>query len=445
MRMLHPEESMGPHPSPDALDRLFAGQLDAPAARSLVAHLLECGPCRSSARSRLTESASDSYRTAFSEGTGEALREERVLALSRLQATSLWAELEPLAPTQRSILVAADERFREWALVDRLLELANDRGVDDRHAGLALAELALLLVGLLRPSRYPEALLADKRAAVLAALAGARRRTGDWRGAEAALSGARTALGSGSGDPLEDANLLHLEARLQLDLGQSDAAIRPLRRAAAIYHRLGEPAREGQVALLWAHAEGHRAPARGVELARRALSLFDAGSEPRGALAARHALIWFLNDSGASHEALSLLDEARPLYRQLGLTPPAFQQRWLEARIGYRLGNLEAAEQTYRSVWREFRSAGFNQDLTLVSLNLAEVFVRQDRTRRAALLLSTYESTLRRFKMHPDGLTLWGDLRASVADETDRTLGRLHDAALYFREAWCRPLLRRAA
>lgn len=57
---------------------------------------------------------------------------------------------------------------------------------------------------------------------------------------------------------------------------------------------------------------------------------------------------------------------------------------WLEARICRGLGELAAAERGLAAVWHAFRKAGFPRELTLVSLDLAEVYLAQGWRRSGA-------------------------------------------------------------
>ena len=73
--------------------------------------------------------------------------------------------------------------------------------------------------------------------------------------------------------------------------------------------------------------------------------------EPRCELAARHALVWFLNDCGLGWEALDLLGRTRPLYFLCRESQPRLTLPWLEARICRGLGRLDAAERGLAAVW----------------------------------------------------------------------------------------------
>ena len=126
------------------------------------------------------------------------------------------------------------------------------------------------------------------------------------------------ALDEGTGDPLERAGLLRVEASMEMSLGDWAAAAGRLRSAASIYRLYGERRQEARTLQQLALAVGWDDPVKGTQLAERALGLIEPGREPRLELASRHALIWFLNDCGMSCQALDLLERSLPLYRECG-------------------------------------------------------------------------------------------------------------------------------
>jgi hypothetical protein len=80
----------------------------------------------------------------------------------------------------------------------------------------------------------------------------------------------------------------------------------------------GDRHEEGRTLQKLALVLGHDDPALGAALAERALALIDPVREARCELAARHTLVWFLNDRGLGWEALDLLERTRPLYLLCG-------------------------------------------------------------------------------------------------------------------------------
>jgi len=110
--------------------------------------------------------------------------------------------------------------------------------------------------------------------------------------------------------------------------------------------------------------------------------LAEAPGETRVALLVRAGLVSIFTSGrsssssrGASSppawEALDLLERTRSLYLLCRESQPRLTLPWLEARICRGLGRLDAAARGLAAVWHHFREAGFRQELTLVSLDLA--------------------------------------------------------------------------
>jgi hypothetical protein len=380
----------------------------------------------------------------------------------QLEAVELWVALQEVPRARRLELVVSDPRYHTWALAARLLEGAGELQWRDTGEEIGWCRLAFAIAGRLPADRYPAALGGDLRARALGGLADALRLGGSLAAAGEALEGAWEALDEGSGDPLERAALLRFAANLQLTLGDGAAAADLLRPAVAIYRLYGDRHQQGRTLQKLALAVGHDDPQAGVSLAERALALVEPGREPRAELAARHALVWFLNDCGLGGQALELLEQSRRLYGQCGDGPPQLAMPWLEARICRRLGRLAAAERGLAGAWHQFRAAGLHQELTLVSLDLAEALTAQGKRRHALRLLTSCEGSLRRWRMHAEGLAAWRLVLAAASGTAEMADGGggggaaggdwereadvqaaqalLRAAALYFRRAWRRAL-----
>src|SRR5262245_14081527 len=177
---------------------------------------------------------------------------ERRLAESQEQANRerqlagvQWSSLVTHPPPRRLVMVLNDGRLHHWGLYDLLLERSRDAAADDPTAAVSLAVLALAVAERLDGRVYGGERVADFKTAALVTLGDARRRAGDLAGARLAISQARINLEMGTGDLLEEANLLGGLVSLLCDLGEYEKAAGTLERANALYRRLGEPRLEG--------------------------------------------------------------------------------------------------------------------------------------------------------------------------------------------------------
>jgi predicted Zn-dependent protease len=167
--------------------------------------------------------------------------------------------------------------------------------------------------------------------------------------------------------------------------------------------------------------------------------LIDSSTEPRLELCAKHDLAWFLTDSGQAEEALAILDRARPLYKRFPDNFTQLRLHWLEAKIAYRLGELSQAESIFGQLWEEFRTRDLNQEVVLVSIELAQVLTKKGEPARAAELAAQCFSTMQGFRLHNDALAAWIVFQDALTE--GRTKGDVLFAQIgeYFRRHWSRP------
>jgi tetratricopeptide (TPR) repeat protein len=163
----------------------------------------------------------------------------------RSQAIIQWATLEGHPPARQLVMVRNDQRLHHWGLYDLLLEKSRDAVARDSGAAMSLAEMALAIAERLSAESYGEERLADFKTAALTSLGDARRTAGDLAGARLAFSQARIQLEMGTGDLMEEANLLGTLTSLLCDLGEYGKAAGSLERAIALYHRLGDDRLDG--------------------------------------------------------------------------------------------------------------------------------------------------------------------------------------------------------
>lgn len=172
-------------------------------------------------------------------GVQEQVKRERQLAAIQ------WSTLENHPPGRRLVMVLNDNRLHHWGLYDLLVERSREVAADDPAAAVSLAVLALAVAERLDPQVYGTERVADFKTFALTALGDARRHAGDLAGARLAFSQARINLEMGTGDLLEEANLLSALVNLLCDLGEYEKAAGTLERAGALYRRLGDPRLKG--------------------------------------------------------------------------------------------------------------------------------------------------------------------------------------------------------
>lgn len=438
----------------ESIERFMKAELSREETREIVRHLLaRCPSCVAAASAAMRRHDLDSlpegepgaaapggYDEVFARILSGTEETSVRLAREKLRASGQWSALESHPQARRLVMIHNDRRLQSWGLYERLLEECRQTGRKDPAAAVDLALLALAVVDHLDPAAFGTERLADFRAAVLAALGNARRLARDFAGAREAFREAWTVLAAeGGDDPFDEAGLVSLEASLLCDLGEFEAAAELLERALALYREGGDLHFQGRTLLQQAMAVGILDPGKGVQLVEEALVLIDAVREPRLELCARHNLSWLLNDSGQVREAMAMLETSRSLYAQFADAWTRILLYWLEARINRSLGELPEAESTFKRLWRKLRERGFQRELTLLTIDLVEVYALQGKFEEAIELVDAFHPLLGEWGMHAEGLALWRLLRDSLAARTVEA-GVFRRTTLYCRRAWQRPM-----
>jgi tetratricopeptide (TPR) repeat protein len=444
------------HVSREAMERFLRAELSGKDTKEIVRHLLaRCPDCLTIAR-EVSEAEGfsyqdgefepawlgtepDRYSEVFLKLLGSGGEAEERLAREKLRAIGLWSELKGLRQEVRLAKLRSEARFQTWGLYERLLEACREAGFRDPAAAVDVAHLALAVVESLDPAEYGAGRVADFRATALGALGNAKRLAADFEGAETAFGEARSALEGGTGDLLEQARLLSLEASLRKDLGEFERAVQLLDDAILLYKGLNDTHLWGRSRLQQADAIGYTDAERGLELAQEGLALIDPQREPLLELCGRHTLAMCLVATGRPREALAMVEISRPLYAQFGTTTIRLRLHWLEGGIARSLGDLAEAEATFARLWREMRERELFQEAALVALELAEVQVARGKAAEARRLVREVHPLLKQWGLHAEGLAVWLLLRQALARETFRTEAFARTAE-YLRRAWHRPL-----
>lgn len=388
------------HPSERTLRRFLQGDLPASGNRRVVHHLLtDCPTCRA-VTARLWQEVPEPP-AAWDRAIDRALRRVKEIPAKigrlRVEARELEADLDRHPPARQLVLVQNSRRFHNWFLCERLLERAYDEGYKDPATARHLAELGVAVAGALDETVYGGPLVRDLQARAWALLGNARRIGSDLGGAAEALARARELLAQGTGDPLEAAMLDQLEAALCFEYRRFAEQSRLLDRAIAGFRRLGSDREVGILLFEKARGLGESGDLQGaIRLVEEALTVLDPKRQQRMVLAAKHNLTVFKHESGQIEEALALLREIVPLHEERGEAMNLLRLSWLEGRMARSQGQPELAEQILSGVREGFLERGILNDVALVSLELATLYLEQGRTAElkelAAELASAFDT-----------------------------------------------------
>jgi tetratricopeptide (TPR) repeat protein len=440
---------MEQHLADEILERFLCSRTSIQESQEVVRHLLSQCPVCSEAAERLavsiglferetpstsTQAYEEVFTRALSFGTEQAER----LAVDRLRAWGLWASLEPLAPQVRFSRVEADPAFHTFGLYDRLLEASRGYIRTDPAEAVDVVRLAIAVAERLDPAVLGRERISDLRAGGFAALGNAKRLASDFEGSRRAFNEAwRILEEEGTNEPAERAHLIGLESGYMQDMGEFETAESALEEALTIYRSNGDSHLAGRTLLKMGDCIGQLHPERGIARIREAIVLMDVTKEPRLDLCARHDLAWFLNDAGRPEEALAVLEAARALYKQFPDRWTQLRLHWLEGRIAASLGDLTAAESIFGQLWEEFRSRDLNHELVLVSIDLAEVLVRNGEPNRAAELITQCYPIMAAWGLHRYALSAWILFEDAVREERAGSIyRRLRE---YYLRHWVKP------
>jgi tetratricopeptide (TPR) repeat protein len=438
------------HPPEQWLLDFASGHASAPQRSEVVRHLLSgCSHCRA----RAGNAWGNSDRPA-AEGNlaGPSLRIERVLERTkrlgtslleeRTQAQKLLVDFLSHPAARRATIAVNSRRLRTYAFCEALLDRCFHQLFNDPADALALADSAVALSSGLQTERYGAPLVHDMRGRSLAYQANARRVSGDFRGAETGFVEAARQLESGTGDPLEKAQLSWFQGHLRASQRRFVEAHRLYDDAIALYRRVGEKHLEGR-------ALGDKATAlsnagefeAAIRLRQEALGLLDPEREPRIYLAAQHNLTSDLSDSGRAAEALEKLESLRRQHERLGDTMNLLRFRWMEGRVFAQLARFEEAQAAFLDTRNGMLTKAQAYDVGLVSLDLAALYATQNRTaemkRLAAEMLPIFQS----LGIHREAIAAVLVFQQAAEMEAVST-GLIQELAAYFQRASKEPGLR---
>lgn len=299
-----------------------------------------------------------------------------------LAARALYDNLVALPQTAREHLVRSDERFASFSLAERLLTASREVAYADPDGSLEMAQLALEIIDRLDPARYGAGLLADLRGRGWAYLGRSWLGRGNTTAAAEAFRLAESNVRLGSGDPLEEAEVMVLSAALVAERGELEEALKRLDQAASAYLHAGDRqllgealVEKGRIAVEAGEAD------TAIDLLREGVQLVGHGQV---AADARTLLVGALIDAGRPEEAWAALAHARRSADDGAGYEPLL--RWHEGRIAAAMDVPDEATVHLTAARSGLLAAGEGEAAALVHLDLAAVEVARPADERAEAL-----------------------------------------------------------
>jgi tetratricopeptide (TPR) repeat protein len=336
-------------------------------------------PVRSSSLRSVQPAGAVDYDAVFDRSERKYLDRARALHQERAEAPALLAELLAVQPEKRKLLLANSSRFQTWGVYELLLERSwNIRAA--RRESEELAWLAIELSAHLDSAYYTPELIEDLLSRAWSYVANLRRLATDFLGAEQAFGCAYLHLKKGTHEALERAVFLDLKASLRCYQRRFPEAIRLLHRCVSIFLRQGDEHLAGKslVNLAAVHYIAGE-PEAAANMTRDSLRLIDPAQDERLLLCAWSILINAHIDMGRFIEARGLYRKARTLYQKFDDAYWGGRRLWAKAKIERGLGQNEPSEALFLAARDRFVADGLPFEAGMVSLDLALLYVHQER------------------------------------------------------------------
>lgn len=360
----------------------------------------------------------------------------------RSAAATLWAELEPHPPSRRRMLVENASRFTTYGFAEYLLGECRRTWCEGPGTAEELAELALAVVYRLDRRIHGAALLNDLKAEAWSYIANCRRIRSDLRSVAEAFDLAEEFRLQGSGDLLEEAELLSLKATFHRDQRKFEVAHRELNRALEIFREAGDSHHEGLTFIRKANILREQGEAdEALASLQRASVLIDVDRDPRLQLSLHTSLMLLLDETGRTSEACRLLPNARRLALEVGGGLDRIRVLWIEGLLSFNTGGSTAGEASLRRAMEGFTEHDIGCDAALVALDLAAYYLEAGRTHEARELALEMIPIFTTRDLHREALAALSIVQRAM-EEGVATVAMVREAAQYLRRARRNPALR---
>lgn len=328
------------------------------------------------------------YDTPIGRACARALDWQRQRERERNEAEAKVIELLCGVRLSSEPKLPADPGFWTWGLCEVLLEKSWSLRHDDPQEMLYLAGLAREAADRLDPAVYGVEVTHDLRSRAWGDFANACRVAGDLITGESALDRALELRSQGTGSDLLRARLAEHTARLLCYQRRFPAAFQALDLAYSIYRKSGNLQDAAQVLIQRGIYTGRSGdPEEGVRLLVEALLQLGDQGDAKLRFLTLHNILLFQVEQGEFRAANLQLFEMRPLYARHAGAVDLVKLRWLEGKIAAGLGELERAERSFLQVREDLDQRGQMYHGAIAGLDLAAVWLQQDRTTEVRQLI----------------------------------------------------------
>ncbi len=370
------------HPTPAEMEALLQGSLPSSREPEIVRHLLaDCEPCRNvlAAYRQPPADLDDAYEEALDRAFRKARSYARHLRHQATRAEEASALLSR-GGGLRSLCTEGDRPLRSLGVYQALLERSWAIRHDDKAEMVELAQAAVNVALRLNPRLYGPGLLMDLQARAWGELGNAHRAADDLDKAEHAFGKAFELLPQGTGDLSLKARLYDMYASFLGTYRQFGLSLAAFDIAHSVYLEIGDRHLAGRALVkkaIYLHYSG--ASDEAIPLNESGLTLVEKDRDPNLILEAQLNRLWFLAACGHYEQATRELFEQRADFGKLEGRVNTIKLRWLQGQIAAGLEKWTSAEIALLEVKDEFEKIDMGYHAALVSLEIALVWMRQNR------------------------------------------------------------------
>jgi hypothetical protein len=397
---------MADHPPYFWMMGFIRGKLSPRRRRAFIAHMLQlCEHCR--------EEIAPITRVMFRPGRAEPVQGgaeydgpvDRAIQSAIARGRDRMREREEAEANLARLLkedcrrVPDTREFWTWGLCELLLERSAALRHEDPREMVRLASLACEAADRLDTAVYGQVAAFDMRARAWGEYASACRHGDNLVQAEWSLQRALDLRNQGSGSPILRARLAEVTAGILSHQRHFQQALRALDLSYSLYVRQGHTKDALRVLIgRGIHTGRGGDPEMALLILARALVFARENKvdDPKLTFIILHNILLFRVERGEYHEANRQLFEMRPLYARHAGAVDSLKLRWIEARISAGLGDDERAEKGFLAVREEFNSRGQVYHAAIMGLELAAIWLRQERLpdvkRMVAEILDVFRS-----------------------------------------------------